>query len=120
MGSGLVIIITIIIIIRGEEKSVEVGCDTAPLQKGVNAQPSNVLPNDTTVNSKAVEDRGELRYISKYLVQNCTRHKVSKERTTTVCISGARVLTGDKCVEILKEHEQKKQKEKEEKEKKKF
>ena len=54
---------------QSEEKSVEVGCDTAPLQKGINAQPSNVLPNDTTVNSKAVEDEGELQYISKYLVQ---------------------------------------------------
>ena len=31
---------------QSEEKSVEVGCDTAPLQKGINVWPSNVLPND--------------------------------------------------------------------------
>ena len=90
-----------------------VGCDTAPLQKGINTQPSNVLPNDTTVNSKAVEDEGELQYISKYLVPDTRSQK--KEQTVRV-----RVLTNDKCAEILKEHEQKKQKEKEEKEKRKL
>ena len=29
---------------QSEERSIEVRCDTAPLQKGVNAQPINVLP----------------------------------------------------------------------------
>ena len=95
---------------QSEEKSVEVGCDTAPLQKGINARPSNVLPNDTTVNSKAVEDEGELQYISKYLVPDIRSQK--KEQTVR-----ARVPTGDKCAEILKEHEQKKQKEEKEKRK---
>ena len=47
---------------QSEEKSVEVGCDTAPLQKGINARPSNVLPNDTTVNSKAVEDEMKVNH----------------------------------------------------------
>ena len=124
----------------------------APLQKGVNAQPSNVLPgkgipimlecdktlsnigtctsvktiqksssdvNDTTVNSKAVEDGGELRYISKYLVQFVPDTR-SQKKEQTAHISGAGVLTGDKCAEILKEREEKKQKEKEEKEKRKL
>ena len=99
---------------QSEEKSVEVGCDTAPLQKGINARPSNVLPNDTTINSKAVEDEGELQYISKYLVQFVPDTKSQKKEQTV----RARVLTGDKCAEILKERKQKKQKEKEEKEKK--
>ena len=31
---------------QSEERSVEVECDTAPLQKGVNAQPTNVLPGN--------------------------------------------------------------------------
>ena len=75
--------------------------------------------NDTTVNSKAVEDRGELRYISKYLAQFVSDTR-SQKKEQTVRISGARVLTGDKCAEILKEHEEKKQKEKEEKEKRKL
>ena len=75
--------------------------------------------NDTTVNSKAVEDRGELRYISKYLVQFVPDTR-SQKKEQTVRISGARVLTGDKCAEILKEREEKKQKEKEEKEKRKL
>ena len=104
---------------QSEEKSVEVGYDTAPLQKGINPQPSNVLPNDTTVNSKAVEDEGELQYISKYLFQFVPDTR-SQNKEQTVRISGARVLTGDKCAEILKDHEQKKQKEKEEKEKRKL
>ena len=43
-----------------------------------------------------------------------------KRKKKTVRISGARVLTDDKCAEILKECEEKKQKEKEEKEKRKL
>ena len=61
----------------------------------------------------AVEN-GELRYISKYLVQFVPDAKPKKGR------SGARVLTSDKCAAILKECKEKKQKEKEEKERRKL
>ena len=70
----------------------------------------------TDINNNGVERRGELKYILKYLVQFVLDAKPEKKEQT-VRISGARVLTSDKCASILKECEEKKQKEKEEKEK---
>ena len=69
--------------------------------------------------SKAVESGSQLRYISKYLVQFVPDSRPEKKEQT-VRISGARVLTSDKCAAILKEREEKKQKEKEEKEQRKL
>ena len=60
-----------------------------------------------------------LRYISKYLVQFVPDAKPQKTETS-VRISGARVLTSEKCVSILKEHEEKRKQQEEEKEKKKI
>ena len=62
---------------------------------------------------------GELRYISKYLVQFVPDAKPQK-KDEVVRVSGARVLTSDKCAAILKEREEKKNKEKEEKERRKL
>ena len=59
-----------------------------------------------------VVENGELRYISKYLVQFVPDTKPQKKEEV-VRISGARVSTSDKCASILREHEEKKQKEKE-------
>ena len=77
-------------------------------------------------NSKAIEigakntpsQDNKLRYISKYLVQFVLDAK-PQTKGTTVRISGARVLTSEKCATIIQEHEEKKQKEQEEKERKK-
>ena len=82
-------------------------------------QKSSCDVNNTNVNSKAVEGGGELRYISKYLVPFVLDTR-SQKKEQTVHISEARVLTSDKCAELLKECEEKKQKEKEEKEKRKL
>ena len=91
--------------------------------KGLEAQPSDVLPDKGNsshdVNSATVESGGELRYISKYLVQFVPDARPQKKEQA-VRISGARVLTSEKCAILLKEREEKKQKEKEEKEKRKL
>ena len=71
------------------------------------------------VNSATVESGGELRYISKYLVQFVPDARPQKKEQA-VHISVARVLTSEKCAILLKEREEKKQKEKEEKEKRKL
>ncbi|XP_065895973.1 uncharacterized protein [Dysidea avara] len=60
-----------------------------------------------------------LRYISKYLVQFVPDAKPQKTETA-VRISGARVLTSEKCVYILKEREEKRKQQEEEKESKKI
>ena len=52
------------------------------------------------------EPCNKLKYISKYLVQFVPNAK-PKNTETAVRISGARVLTSDKCVTILKEREEK-------------
>ena len=65
------------------------------------------------------QDNNKLRYISKYLVQFVPDAK-PQNKEATVRISGARVLTGEKCAAILKEREEKKRKEEEEKERKKL
>ena len=61
----------------------------------------------------------KLRYISKYLVQFVPDAK-PQTKGTTVQISGARVLTSEKCATIIQECEEKKRKEQEEKERKKL
>ena len=65
------------------------------------------------------ERNDKLRYISKYLVQFVPDAK-PKSKETAVRISGARVLTSDKCAAILKEREEKVKKQQEEKERKKL
>ena len=52
------------------------------------------------------QSHNQLRYISKYLVQFVPDAKPQKTETN-VRISGARVLTGEKCISILKEREEK-------------
>ena len=69
--------------------------------------------------SAAENTDDKLRYISKYLVQFVPDAK-PKSRETAVRISGARVLTSDKCAAILKEREEKVKKQQEEKERKKL
>jgi hypothetical protein len=61
---------------------------------------------------------GELRYISKYLVQYVATPKTTKPVAQRV--SGARILTSSECEAILLEREAKKKKETEEKEKRKL
>ena len=77
-------------------------------------------------NSKAIEvgakntpSQDKLRYISKYLVQFVPDAK-PQTKGTTVQISGARVLTSEKCATIIQEREEKKRKEQEDKERKKL
>ena len=64
------------------------------------------------------EPRNKLRYISKHLVQFVPDAK-SKNTETAVRILGAKVLTSDKCIAILKEREEKRKQLDEEKERKK-
>ena len=73
--------------------------------------------NTRSVEAKntASQQNDKLRYISKYLVQFVPDAK-PRNKETTVRISGARVLTSDKCVAILKEREEKIKKQQEEKE----
>ena len=66
------------------------------------------------VNNTDVENRGDLRYISKYLMQFVPDAK-PQIKQQMVYISEARVLTGGTCAAVLQECEEKKQKEKAEK-----
>ena len=118
--------------ISSSEKSVDV-----PLQEVNDMQPEialehgKLLPYKRTsveiakdrsypdANNKDIKNQGDLRYISKYLVQFVPNAK-PQSKHQMVRISGARVLTGDTCAAILQEREEKKQKEKAEKEKRKL
>ena len=111
--------------------------DDVPLEEVSDKQPpielehEKTLPNKGTsgeitrktsspdANHEDTENGGELRYISKYLVQFVPNAK-PKNKEKPVRISGARVLTSDTCASLLKEREEKKQKENEEKEKRKL
>jgi len=78
--------------------------DNDPADKAKNSkvdskQRHNVLGNGEQPHNK-------LRYISKYLVQFFPDAKPQTSEAS-VRISGARVLTSDKCVTILKECEEK-------------
>ena len=76
-------------------------------------------PNSTETKTSAAEDNREndkLRYISKQFVP----HAKPRNKETAVRISGARVLTSDKCAAILKEREEKIKKQQEEKERRKL
>jgi len=64
------------------------------------------------------QPHNKLRCISKYLVQFVPDAKPQTSETP-VRISGARVLTGEKCIAILKEHEEKQKQQQEDKEQKK-
>lgn len=63
------------------------------------------------------KSQDKVNYISKYLVQFVP---VTPTRKSATRVSGARVLTSDKCASILKEKEEKKRKAAEEKEKRKL
>lgn len=63
---------------------------------------------------------GELKYISKYLVQYAAATSKAKPAVSMQRVSGARVLTRTQCVAILKEREEQKKKEQEEKRKRKL
>ena len=69
--------------------------------------------------AKNNKENDKLRYISKYLVQFVPDAK-PRNKETAVRISGARVLTSDKCAAILKEREEKIKKQQEEKERRKL
>ncbi|XP_065908189.1 axoneme-associated protein mst101(3)-like [Dysidea avara] len=60
------------------------------------------------------EHEGELKYISKYLVQYVPVK--AKKPPTSGRVTGARILTSEECAQLIFEHEEKKKKEKEEKE----
>ena len=66
---------------------------------------SSSSSNPTTATSSKVNG-DKLRYISKYLVR-FVPDACPQNKETAVRISGARVLTSDKCVAILKEREDK-------------
>ena len=68
------------------------------------ATSSNDTTTVTSVTSKGGEDKP--RYISKYLVQYIPDAR-PRNKETAVMISGAAVLTSEKCVAILKEQEEK-------------
>ena len=102
------------------ETSVSLEHSTTLPNKGASTSVKTNQKNlSSDARSKAVESEGQLRYISKYLVQFVPDSRPEKKEQT-VRISGARVLTSDKCAAILKEREEKKQKEKEEKEQRKL
>jgi len=60
------------------------------------------------------EHEGELKYISKYLVQYVPVKP--KKPSTASRVTGARILTSEECAQLIFEREEKKKKEKEEKE----
>ena len=86
-----------------------------------NITSTSILPESVTLVLPAVpppKHEGELKYISKYLIQ----YVPVKPQTVSAagkCAPGARVLTSDECVQILKEREEKKKRELEEKAKRK-
>ena len=80
---------------------------SAPISKIIS--PASTLSSASTPGSS-----GELRYISKYLVQYVSTPKTTQPVAKRV--SGARVLTSAQCAAILEEREEKKRKEQEEKE----
>ena len=82
------------------------------LQQEENMPNNERAESITRVSKPDMAEKGELRYISKYLVQFVPNAK-PKNKEEVVRISGARVLISDRCAAILKEREEKKQKEKE-------
>ena len=113
----------------GDETNDEVTSNTVECDDGLsetNAEGSNNMP---VVSDSKIEEVGakntpsqtndKLRYISKYLVQFVPDAK-PQNKETMVRISGARVLTSEKCTAILKEREEKKRIEQEEKDRKKL
>lgn len=67
----------------------------------------------TTSGTLLEEHNGELRYISKYLVQYVPAAPAPKTKSSAAKrVSGARVLTRPKCAAILQEREDKKKKDK--------
>ena len=76
----------------------------------------NTSSSDSTTATSNKGNGDKLRYNSKYLVQYVSDAR-PQNKETAVRILGARVLTSDKCVAILKEHEEK-QKQQQEKERK--
>ena len=83
---------------------------STPISKTIS--PASTLSSTSTPGSS-----GELRYISKYLVQYVSTPKTTQPVAKRV--SGARVLTSAQCAAILEEREEKKRKEQEQKERRK-
>jgi len=86
---------------------------TSSQQSSNNDAQGNASSSNSTT---ATSSKGNgVRYISKYLVQYVPDSR-PQNKETAVKISGARVLTSDKCVAILKEHEEKRKQQQQEKE----
>ena len=77
----------------------------------------NASSSDSTTAASSKGNEDKLRYISKYLVQYVP-DACPQNKETAVRISGARVLTSDKCVAILKEREEKQKQQQREREEK--
>ena len=92
-------------------------CDNTEGTKSIRAVSNNKAIEVGAKNTPSQDNK--LRYISKYLVQFVPDAK-PQTKGTTVQISGARVLTSEKCATIIQEREEKKRKEQEEKERKKL
>ena len=101
-------------------EGVRIGVEVVEAYQPQSPSESNKTQNTSkdAPNNSANSSGRELQYISKYLIQYVPTKPAKKDETAR--ISGARVLTGDKCAALLKEREEKKRKEKEEKEKRKL
>ena len=104
------------------EEGVRIGVEVVGADQPQSPSESDKTQKNTSKDAPSNSDTNssgrELQYISKYLIQYVPTKPAKKDET--VRISGARVLTGDKCAVLLKEREEKKRKEKEEKEKRKL
>ena len=85
-------------------------CDDSDVQ-------GTTCSSNLTTTTSCNRSKENLRYISKYLVQYVPDAR-PQNKAAAVRISGARVLTSDKCVAILKEREEKQKQQQQEKERK--
>ena len=101
------------------DKTLEEEIDSQRLSKDKDDDVVSFSSKTKAIVAEDNEEDDNLRYISKYLVQFVPDAK-PKNKETAVRISGARVLTSDKCAAILKEREEKIKKQQEEKERRKM
>jgi len=91
------------------------GCTSTPTStKSCPCTPASQTGPAVTPRQSSSE--GDLRYISKYLVQIVPSATPNRPKQSAKRISGASVLTSAKCAALLQEQEEKKKKEEEEKE----